>query len=84
MPKEFPLAILPTPTAEEVEEFAVLYRKKYGVELDPGEAGRRLGGLMRFFYLTRTNPPTKPEDGDLPAHSTQLTARKGRQSRKNM
>ena len=81
MPAESPLAILSTPTEKEVEGFIALYRKKYEVELDPVDALRMLGGLIRFLYLTRTQPPEGTE-GEPPPHPTQLTARKGRESRK--
>ena len=81
---EHPLALLPTPTQKEVDGSITLYRTKYGAELESGEAGRLLGGLMRWLYLTEICSPNEPEEAKAgaPSHSTQLTARKRGQSRK--
>lgn len=51
--------LLPVPTEQDVQGFIELYRTKYGKDLDPVDAGRKLGGLMRFLYLTRMAPPSE-------------------------
>ena len=78
---DFPLAVLPTPTGEDVEGFIELYHTKYGVDLDPVEATRMLGGLVRWVYLTQVSPPAEAPSHGLD-HPTQLTARKSGRSRK--
>ena len=80
VPELIPMA-LPTPTGKEVAGFIALYRAKYGIELDPSEAGKKLSGLMRFLYLTQIIRPID-QGGQEPSHPTQLTARKSGQSRK--
>lgn len=73
--------LLPTPTEDEIERFITLYHTKYGIDLDPVEATRMLGGLVRWIYLTQVSPPAEAQSQEL-YHATQLTARKSGRSRK--
>ena len=44
---------LPTPTPEEVQRFAALYKAHFGVELTPETALEESTRLIRYIYLTR-------------------------------
>ena len=73
--------LLPVPTEQDIEGFIELYRTKYGKDLNPVDAGRKLGGLMRFLYLTRTDPPA--EQAEREEGEAILLDKKRRKRRKN-
>ena len=56
--------LLPVPDEEDVAGFTALYRKRYGVELEPEIAHEILGSLMRFLYLTRRRTEGPPSHLD--------------------
>lgn len=51
---------LPTPTAQEVKEFAALYEREFGVVLNEGEAREAATRTLQLFYLGTYGLKTKP------------------------
>lgn len=54
---------LPLPTPEEIEEFKLLYKARFGVELTHEEAGDACARLIKYIFLTRyALPHLRPEE----------------------
>lgn len=55
---------LPTPTPEQVREFATIYEEEFGVTLSHSEAWETATTTLQLFYLgtygTKTKAPDSP------------------------
>ena len=56
---------LPRPTPEGIQEFARLYLREFGVELEPTRALELATRTLQFVYLGTTRCPTAPAEPHL-------------------
>jgi hypothetical protein len=54
--------ILPTPTPEEVREFAAIYEREFGVALDEEQAWEAATRALRLFCLGTYGLDAKPAE----------------------
>ncbi len=58
---------LPVPTPQEVQEFATLYKRKFGVVLGEKEAWEAATTTLQLFYLGTYGLKTKAPDAVKPS-----------------